>query len=184
MPLSFVSPRRVVALAALAVSAAAAGCSLGGDSTLPEPTDPATQSYAAATGVTLASMTRVNAQLYQQDLVVGTGRTLAIGDSMTVYYNGRLSGGFTFDSRARPATAAAILFDTSKVVNGVATPGLIGGWIQGLAGMKVGGSRKLVIGPSLGYGFNTIRDNNNNLLIPANSVLVFDIEVVTATANQ
>jgi FKBP-type peptidyl-prolyl cis-trans isomerase FkpA len=180
MPLPFVSSRlRVVSAAvALLVSAALTGCNL--KTTEPLATDPATQSYASVTGVNIATMTRVNSQLYTQDLTVGTGRTVIQTDSLGVYYNGRLTGGFQFDARALPSTPFLFTLDTVRLVSGIRTPGVISGWVQGIAGMKVGGKRKLVIGPQLGYGFNRVNDPSGLALIPANSVLVFDVEVISS----
>ncbi len=170
MPPALVRSRRLAAALALVASGATlSGCSLGGESTLPAFTNPATQTYAANTGVTIASMERVGAQLYRQDIVVGTGRTLLVGDSMAVYYVGRLSGGFQFDARARPATPYLTALDTTRIIRG---------WVDGLVGMRIGGTRRLAIGPELGYRFSTVRDNSGGILIPANSVLVFDVEVV------
>jgi FKBP-type peptidyl-prolyl cis-trans isomerase FkpA len=178
MPFSFVRARRVATLAVIALSATAAGCSLGGDTSLPPYTDPATQTYAAVTNVAIANMTRVNSQLYTQDVTVGTGRTVAPGDSIRAYYAGRLTGGFRFDSLARPAAPLSAVLDTTNRVNGV-----IKGWVQGLAGMKAGGVRRLVIGPESAYRFGTRIDANGAILIPPNSVLVFDVEVVEAFAR-
>jgi FKBP-type peptidyl-prolyl cis-trans isomerase FkpA len=178
MTLPFVRTRARVAIASLVALGAFSACSLA--TTEPTPTDPANVTFDVATGVNLGTMTKVSAQLYTKDSVVGTGRTVVQGDSIEAYYNGRLTGGFSFDSRARPATVAGFRLDTNTVVNGVFRPGVIGGWIQGISGMKVGGIRKLVIGPTLAYGLNTVRDGVGNLIIPANSVLVFDVEVVNA----
>ena len=178
-PASVRSRRLVAALAFAATGASLQGCSIGGDSTLPPYSDPANTAFGTTTGVTAVSaMTRVNAQLYTEDLTVGTGRTVAIGDSIGSYYTGRLSGGFLFDSRARPSTPFPAILDTLNVERGV-----IKGWVQGLAGMKVGGIRRLVIGPESAYRFSTVRDQFGNVIIPANSVLVFDVEVTDATAK-
>jgi FKBP-type peptidyl-prolyl cis-trans isomerase len=175
MRFSLVRSRRLVALAGLALAATVAGCSLGGDSTLPPFSDPATQNYATSTGVTIANMTRVNAQLYQQDVVVGTGRVLVEGDSMGVYYVGKLTGGFQFDARARPSTPFQTALDTTRIIRG---------WVDGLKGMRVGGTRRLAIGPEIAYRFSTVRDQAGNVIIPANSVLVFDVEVAETYTRQ
>ena len=169
------SRRLVTAFALVSSGAVLVGCSLVGDNTgLPPFTDPAKQSYATNTGVTLATMTRVNAQVYTQDIIVGTGRTVAIGDSISVYYVGRLTVGFQFDGRARPATTFATVLDTTR---------LIKGWVNGLPGMKVGGTRRMLVGPEFAYRFSTVRDINGNVSIPPNSVLVFDVELVEALAR-
>jgi FKBP-type peptidyl-prolyl cis-trans isomerase FkpA len=178
MTLPFVRTRACLVIASLAALSALGACSL--DTTEPVPTDPANVTFDVSTGVTLSTMTKVSDQLYTKDSVVGTGRTVAVGDSIETYYNGRLTGGFLFDARARPATGITFQLDSGKIVNGVEQPGVIKGWVQGIAGMKVGGIRKLVIGPSLAYGFNTVRDQFGNLIIPSNSVLVFDVEVLRA----
>jgi FKBP-type peptidyl-prolyl cis-trans isomerase FkpA len=175
MRLSLVrSPRRSAAVAAvLALSALlTTGCTLGGSTELPPLTDPASVSYAASTGVTsLATMTRLNESVYIRDSVVGTGRTVLPNDSVSVYYTGQLNSGATFDANSRPAAPISFPLDTLR---------LIRGWVTGLPNMKVGGIRRLVVGPASGYAYNTLRDGANNVLIPPNSVLVFLVEVVDA----
>jgi len=153
-------------LGLVATTIGVAGCSIGENSTLPPFSDPALQTYDASTGVVISNMTRVTAQLFTQDLVAGTGRTVAVGDSITVFYSGRLSTGFQFDARVAPAAPfSTVLADTR----------LIAGWVDGLPGMKVGGTRRLVIGPALAYEFQSRSS------IPPNSVLVFDVQVTAAT---
>lgn len=175
LPVLARSRRLVITFALVGSGATLVGCSLAGDNTgLPAFSDPATQSYATSTGVTLATMTRVNAQVYTQDIIAGTGRTVAVGDSISVYYVGRLSGGFQFDARARPATTFATVLDTTR---------LIKGWVSGLPGMKVGGTRRMLVGPDFAYRFSTVRDINGNISIPPNSVLVFDVELIEALAR-
>ncbi len=173
MPPALVRSRRLAAAIALTSVTSLAGCSLGGDSTLPPYTDPATQTYNVNTGVTIANMTRVNEHLYQEDVVVGTGPVVAVGDSISVYYTGRLSGGFQFDARARPSTPFVAKLDSFN---------LIKGWVLGLAGMRVGGTRRLAIGPESAYRYSTVRDVAGNIIIPPNSVLAFDVEVTAATS--
>jgi len=175
MSITLVRSRRLAALLGLVgATLNVAGCSLAGDSSLPAFSDPATQTYSANTGVTISAMTRVSQHLYTQDLVEGTGRTVAVGDSISVYYTGRLNSGFQFDGRVAPSPPFATALDTTR---------LIRGWVGGLPGARVGGTRRMLIGPALAYQFSTVRDNNGNVIIPANSVLVFDVQVVDATAR-
>jgi FKBP-type peptidyl-prolyl cis-trans isomerase len=97
------------------------------------------------------------------DLVVGTGATAAVNDTITVNYVGTLTNGQKFDSsydRNQPLT---------RQLN---SANLIEGWVQGVPGMKVGGKRRLTIPPSLGYG------NQPQGSIPANSTLIFEIELL------
>ncbi len=168
-------PRRTrcfTATLALAVTGASMqGCKLSSDTSLPPFTNPANVTFATPTGVTLASMTRVNEAVYTQDFVIGTGRTVAAGDSVVTYYTGMLSTGFVFDTRQSPSTPSAFRLDTVSVIKG---------WVEALPGMKVGGKRKIVLGPGKAYGYNTARDAAGSIIIPSNSVLVFDVEVLQA----
>ena len=175
MPFALVRSRRLAgALIIAAGMATVAGCSLGGDSKLPPPSDPATTTFATSTGVVIANMTRVDSSVYSQDVVVGTGRAIAVGDSITVFYKGALSSGSVFANLARPSTPFTSVLDAS----------LIKGWNVGLTGMKTGGTRRLAIGPVSAYGYSNIRDQNTQvLIIPSNSVLAFDIEVVSSVAK-
>jgi FKBP-type peptidyl-prolyl cis-trans isomerase len=103
-------------------------------------------------------------QLQSTDSVVGTGAEAKEGSNITVKYTGALTDGTVFDSTEKPG-GQPVTFQLAK-------GSLIAGWVQGIPGMKVGGKRKLVIPPSLGYG------SQPNGTIPANSTLVFDIELV------
>lgn len=122
----------------------------GSDPTFPPEFD-------ASLGVDLNAMTKTASGLYYQDLVVGTGETVIPGYDVEVNYTGWLSNGHQFDTGS---------FDF--VVGG---GGVIAGFDEGVLGMNVGGKRKLVIRPELGYG------NKQQGPIPANSTLVFDVEV-------
>jgi len=100
--------------------------------------------------------------LRYEDKVVGTGKAAAQGSRCFVHYTGWLTDGTVFDTskkRGKP-------FDFSLGW------GVITGWSQGVAGMKVGGVRRLVIPPELGYG----KEGNGN--VPPNATLVFDIELL------
>lgn len=98
------------------------------------------------------------------DLVVGTGPTAAIGDTVTVNYVGTLTNGTKFDSSYDRNQPFTFRLGAGQV---------IAGWDQGIPGMKVGGRRRLTIPPSLGYG------NAANGPIPANSTLIFEVELVS-----
>jgi FKBP-type peptidyl-prolyl cis-trans isomerase FkpA len=98
------------------------------------------------------------------DEVAGTGPEARSGDKVTVHYTGWLIDGRKFDSsldRNRP-------FSFTLGANEV-----IAGWDQGVAGMKVGGKRKLTIPPDLGYGAAGAGG-----VIPANATLLFDVDLL------
>lgn len=104
-----------------------------------------------------------NAKVETKDVKVGTGtETAALGDKLTVHYTGTLKDGTKFDSSV----------DKGKPYELTLGVNLIEGWNQGIVGMKVGGKRKLVVPPALGYG---AQDKGK---IPPNSTLYFDIELL------
>ena len=102
--------------------------------------------------------------LVVQDLVVGAGATAATGDVVTVNYVGTLTNGTKFDSSYDHNQPYTFRLGAGAV---------IAGWDQGVVGMKVGGKRRLTIPPSLGYG------SQANGPIPANSTLIFEIELLS-----
>jgi FKBP-type peptidyl-prolyl cis-trans isomerase FkpA len=154
--------RRASAALALLVSAAACG---GDSTTAPnEPSDPATETFAASLGVNISQMTRKSADLYIQDLVVGTGTEAANGRLIRVTYTGWLKNGTQFDSNVGRATIPLTLGNHEVIL----------GWDQGLGGMRVGGKRRLVIGSNLGYG-----PGGSPPKVPPNATLVFDVELVS-----
>jgi FKBP-type peptidyl-prolyl cis-trans isomerase len=99
-----------------------------------------------------------------EDLVVGTGATAAVGDTVNVHYVGTLTNGTKFDSSYDRGAPYTFQIGAGRV---------IAGWEQGVPGMKVGGKRRLTIPPSLAYGNQAVGS------IPPNSTLVFDIELVS-----
>jgi FKBP-type peptidyl-prolyl cis-trans isomerase len=103
--------------------------------------------------------------LQYEDQAVGTGPEAKAGDTVTVNYVGTLTNGTKFDASADHGTPFSFPLGQHKV---------IAGWDEGVAGMKKGGKRHLVIPPSLGYGPQAMGDK-----IPANSTLVFDVELVS-----
>lgn len=103
------------------------------------------------------------------DLRVGTGGDAVTGKLLTVNYTGWLY------NTARTDNKGAI-FDTTAGAEPftflLGAQAVIQGWDQGLAGMRVGGLRRLVIPPSLGYGAA------RNGVIPPNATLLFEVELV------
>lgn len=106
--------------------------------------------------------------LKEVDLEIGTGDIVGAGDSVTVKYAGWLSDGTQFDANDG---LCAILSATAQA-QGACSP-VIAGWNEGVPGMKVGGVRRLVIPPSLGYGSQPPQGSP----IPANATLVFIVQV-------
>ncbi len=104
------------------------------------------------------------ATLQSTDEVVGTGAEAKLDSTISVKYTGTLADGTVFDSTDKHGGTPAT-FQLSK-------GSLIDGWVQGIPGMKVGGKRKLVIPPSLGYKDQAVGS------IPPNSTLTFEIELV------
>ena len=103
----------------------------------------------------------------QVDLVVGTGATANAGSRITVAYSGFLYDPSQSESKGRQ-------FDSSSAFTFTLGAGqVIRGWDQGVAGMRVGGQRRLIIPPELAYGNQAIGT------IPANSTLVFDIRLIS-----
>ncbi len=125
------------------------------DSTTAPVVDITQVTFASSLGINLASMTKTADGLYFQDSPAGTGATASSGSHLTVNYTGYFTNGSTFDTSAGK-TPLGFTLGQGQV---------IAGWDEGLAGMKVGGTRKLVIPPSLGYG------STANGPIPANQFL-------------
>jgi FKBP-type peptidyl-prolyl cis-trans isomerase FkpA len=106
------------------------------------------------------------------DRQVGTGREVQSGRAALVQYTGWLYDdkapeykGKQFDTSANRGLPFGFVVGVGKVIKG---------WDQGILGMKVGGKRTLIIPPQLAYGDREV----GNGLIPANSTLLFDIELV------
>lgn len=100
-------------------------------------------------------------QLQAIDTTPGTGDTVKAGQTVTVDYTGAVA-------------ATGVIFQSSKDTGQPATfplSGVIAGWSQGIPGMKVGGTRRLLIPAALAYGANPPQGSG----IPANADLVFDV---------
>jgi FKBP-type peptidyl-prolyl cis-trans isomerase FkpA len=124
---------------------------------------PESLSYASELSVNLASMTKQPSGLYVQDLTTGTGAEAARGKTVDVHYTGWLADGKEFDS-SRGNDPFSFTLGQGRV---------IAGWDEGVAGMKVGGKRRLVLPPELGYG-----EAGAGGVIPPGATLVFEVELL------
>ncbi|MDP3403019.1 MAG: FKBP-type peptidyl-prolyl cis-trans isomerase [bacterium] len=102
-------------------------------------------------------------QLMIADIVVGTGAEATKGSTVTVNYTGALPDGTVFDSSV----------GRGPFTFGLGAGQVIRGWDEGVAGMKVGGKRRLVIPADMAYGNQAVGD-----VIPANATLLFEVELL------
>jgi len=102
-----------------------------------------------------------------QDLQVGSGAEAVSGARVSVHYTGWLTDGTKFDSSLDRGKPFQFQIGAGQVIKG---------WDQGVAGMRVGGKRKLVIPPELGYGAR-----GAGRVIPPNAVLVFEVELLAVS---
>jgi FKBP-type peptidyl-prolyl cis-trans isomerase FkpA len=105
------------------------------------------------------------ADLVIEEQKVGTGAEAKAGQKVSVHYTGWLTNGKKFDSSVDRGQPFQFGLGAGQVIKG---------WDQGVAGMKVGGKRKLTIPPELAYGAKGV----GNGLIPPNSTLVFEVELL------
>jgi FKBP-type peptidyl-prolyl cis-trans isomerase FkpA len=110
-----------------------------------------------------SNMITTNSGLKYEDLSPGTGVEAKAGDTVDVHYTGWLTNGQKFDSSV----------DRGQPFSFKLGAGVIKGWDEGVAGMKVGGKRKLTIPAALGYGAR-----GAGTAIPPNAELVFDVELL------
>jgi len=102
-----------------------------------------------------------------------SGRSAKEGDVVSVNYTGRFTNGTAFDSNVDPNFHHVEPFTFTLGAGNV-----IVGWDKGIVGMKVGEKRTLTIFPDEGYGSTDQRDRAGNIVIPANSTLIFDVELL------
>lgn len=105
-----------------------------------------------------------NEKLEIKDVVAGKGAEAKAGDNVKVHYVGTLPDGKEFDASKKHGKPFEFELGAGRVIKG---------WDQGVAGMKVGGKRKLVVPPSLGYGPRGFPP-----VIPPNSTLNFEVELL------
>ncbi len=103
-------------------------------------------------------------ELLIEDIQVGTGAEAKAGNKVSVHYVGTLTNGNKFDSSRDRGKPFEFSLGAGQVIKG---------WDQGVAGMKIGGKRKLTIPPHLGYGARGAGG-----VIPPNATLVFEVELI------
>ena len=108
-------------------------------------------------------MTTTPSGLQYRDDSVGNGQEAKAGDHVAVHYTGTLTDGKKFDSSRDRGQPFQFALGAGQVIRG---------WDEGVAGMKIGGRRTLVIPPELGYGARAIGP------IPPNSTLKFEVELI------
>jgi len=95
-----------------------------------------------------------------EEIAIGNGPLVELGDTLTVHYVGTLSDGKVFDSSLDRNIPFSFVLGTGQVIRG---------WDEGLLGMRVGGKRLLIIAPDYGYGELGVGT------IPPNSTLIFEV---------
>jgi FKBP-type peptidyl-prolyl cis-trans isomerase len=99
-----------------------------------------------------------------EDLVVGAGAEAVSGKPVSVHYTGWLTNGQKFDSSLDRGQPFKFPLSGGRVIKG---------WDLGVAGMRIGGKRRLTIAPELGYGAR-----GAGHIIPPNATLVFEVELL------
>ena len=129
----------------------------------------ATSTPTATTATPESSVIKMDNGLQIEDLKVGTGPEAKSGYAIAVNYLGTLENGTKFDSSYDRGQPFQFVLGAGQVIKG---------WDIGVAGMKVGGKRKLIIPSALAYGEKGIGP------IPPNSILVFEVELLAVQAPQ
>lgn len=123
----------------------------------PTSEEQAVQAYLSTNSITA---TKHSSNMYYEILNPGAGTAPNLCSSILIKYSGKLTNGNIFDSQN------SAVFELGS---------LIEGWKIGLPLIKKGGQIRLYIPPTLGYGTVNVKDSNGNIIIPSNSVLIFDI---------
>ena len=110
------------------------------------------------------TVTTTASGLQYEEIVVGSGTVASAGHTVTVHYTGWLSDGSKFDSSKDRGLPFQFKLGAGEVIRG---------WDEGVAGMQVGGVRKLIIPAELGYG-----RRGAGRVIPPHATLLFEVELL------
>jgi FKBP-type peptidyl-prolyl cis-trans isomerase len=111
-----------------------------------------------------ALIPRVSVEVEIEEVKEGSGKTAKMGDTVKVHYTGWLTDGTEFDSSLKSGRPISFTLGSGEVIKG---------WDQGVAGMKVGGTRKLTIPSELAYG-----KKGRGKTIPPNAELIFEVTLL------
>jgi len=149
-----------------------AGCDLRGRGDADPSDEPAANEessvpaeFAEELGIDLAAMRKTPSGLYIEDLVEGRGLAARSGHVVVVHYTGWLPNGEQFDSTRDTGEPRSFQLGARRDV--------IAGWEEGVTGMQIGGKRRLVVPPHLGYGARGVPG-----AIPPNATLVYEFELL------
>ena len=117
----------------------------------------------------MTTETSGNSSLQIQEMVAGSGEIAERGDIISAHYVGRLIDGRVFDSSRDRGMPISFTLGVGQVIRG---------WDEGLQGMRVGGKRTLTISPEYAYGTQAVGG------IPANSTLIFEVELVDVQKSR
>jgi len=109
-------------------------------------------------------LTTTQSGLQYEDTEVGTGAVARDGDTLTVHYIGNLEDGTVFDASRQAGHPFRFKLGVGRVIEG---------WEEGLVGMRVGGTRRLIIPAKLAYG-----KKRAGTIIPPNATLIFEVELI------
>src|SRR5262245_56760226 len=129
---------------AMLVLAVLSACDLSTSVDVPDPIDPAQDSYATSLGVDIATMTKLSTGVYIKDKVVGTGAAAAANDSVQINYTGWTPNGSMFDT-SKQSGRTPLEFVIGKAV-------YIPAFEAAVIGMQPGGTRQVIIPTGLAYG--------------------------------
>src|SRR5579862_1552033 len=136
------------------------GCGTEDNTVAPTAEQKAVKAYLDSNNITA---TLNQSGFYYSIISQGSGSTPNLCSHITVSYKGQLTDGTIFDQ------------ETGQIFT---LGDLIEGWKKGLPLLKSGGEIKLYIPPSLGYGSAGLRDDSGNIVVPPNSILIFDIDLL------
>lgn len=120
------------------------------------------------------AFTEIQPGLQVADITVGDGALATEGQTVVIHYVGRFTDGTQFDSSLDHGQPLAFVLGKGEVVKGMD---------EGVVGMRVGGVRRIIVPPELGYGSAGVTAADGTVVIPPNATLIFDVELV-GVGNQ